>query len=168
MERGGNVEDTGRDLGRQINHASVLFHRSFDNVVAAESAGYTDSLSGRNIWVLRYIRDHADEDVFQKDLESAFKIRRSTVSQTVELMEQKQLLVREPVNGDARLKRLRLTPKAEEVLEAVSRGVSRLENRVRTAFAPEDYGKLVRLLEQLCGILEAMPPESGQMKQGKE
>ena len=148
-----------RELVQLINHASVFFRRRFDRVVTAESDG--DLLTGRNIWVLRYVRDHDGEDVFQKDLETAFKIRRSTISRTVELMEQKQLLVREAVNGDARLKRLRLTPKAERVLAAVSLGVVRMEKEVRGAFQPEEYATLMRLLEKLCAVLEGAEPEQG-------
>lgn len=151
------MKDTERDLGQQIYHANVLFRRSFDNLVAAESAGYSDSLSGRNLWVLRYLEEHRDEDVFQRDLENTFKVRRSTVSKTVELMEQKGLLVREAVNGDARLKRLRLTPKAEVILERVSSGVARMEERLKNSFDPADYEKLMNLLQTLCDILETLP-----------
>ena len=142
-----------------VNQATVFFRRRFDRVVAAESGG--DLLTGRNIWVLRYVRDHDGEDVFQKDLETAFKIRRSTISRTVELMEQKQLLVREAVNGDARLKRLRLTLKAERVLAAVSMHVTRMDREIRDAFQPEEYATLMQLLEKLCAVLEGAEPEQG-------
>lgn len=151
------MKDNERDLGRQINYAHLLFRRNFDSVVAAESAGYTDSLSGRNLWVLRYLEEHRNEDVYQRDLEYAFKVRRSTVSKTVELMEQKGLLVREAVNGDARLKRLCLTPKAEEILARVSSGVARMEEQLKNAFSPADYETFLRLLKDLCCILEALP-----------
>jgi DNA-binding MarR family transcriptional regulator len=104
--------------------------------------------------------DHRDRDVFQKDLENAFKIRRSTVSKTVELMEQKQLLERESVNGDGRMKRLRLTPKADAILAEVAKAVDELENHVRGGFSPEEYDTLMRLLKQLCGFLET--PEEAQ------
>ena len=162
------MEETQQDIGKQICYASVLFRRNFDHVVASQSAGYTDSLSGRNIWVLRYIQEHSGEDVFQKDLETAFKLRRSTISNTVDLMERKQLLVRESVNGDARLKRLRLTPKAEEILAKVSQEVDRMEEYVRMAFSPEDYSSLMNLLQQLCSVLETPLPGSTENSTRKE
>ena len=102
-------------LGRQIGHVSHLFRRNIDNLIARESRDCADSsLTGRNFWVLRYLQDHPDGDVFQKDLEAAFKIRKSTVSCMVELMEQKGMLTRESVNGDARLKRLVLSGKTAD------------------------------------------------------
>ena len=143
-------------LGRQIGHVSHLFRRSIYNLIASESRDFTDdSLTGRNFWVLRYLQDHPGEDVFQKDLEAAFKIRRSTVSRMMELMEQKGLLTRESVGGDARLKRLALTPKAEELLTAVSNGVERMENEVRAEFSAGEYETLTRLLGRLSDILES-------------
>ena len=92
--------------------------------------------------------------MFQKDLEAAFKIRRSTVSRMMELMEQKGMLTRESVNGDARLKRLVLTGKAEAFLTAVSNGVERMEDEVRAGFTEKEYATMTSLLERLTDILE--------------
>ena len=142
-------------LGRQIGHVSHLFRRNIDNLIAEESKDCADgSLTGRNFWVLRYLQDHPGEDVFQKDLEAAFKIRRSTVSRMMELMEQKGMLTRESVNGDARLKRLVLTGKAEAFLTAVSNGVERMEDEVRAGFTEKEYATMTSLLERLTDILE--------------
>lgn len=150
-------------LGRQIGHVSHLFRRSVDNLIASESREFTDdALTGRNFWVLRYLQDHPDENVLQKDLESAFKIRRSTVSRMMDLMEQKGLLRRESVNGDARLKRLTLTPKAEEMLTVVSNGVEQMEEEIRVQFSDVEYDTLVRLLEKLSDVLESR--ETQQLK----
>ena len=162
------MEKREKELGRTVAHVSNLFRRNFDNLVATESAGYTDSLSGRNLWVLRYLETHRGEDVFQRDLESTFGIRRSTVSHTVELMEQKGLLKREAVNGDARLKRLSLTPKAEKILTAVSRGVDSMEEHVKGAFSDEEYEQLLRLLDKLGNALESLPKNTTEPNQGKE
>lgn len=143
------------DLGKLIGHTSILFRRHLDNAISGVAADDSEPISGRNFWILRYLDTHRDRDVFQKDLESAFKIRRSTVSKTVELMEQKQLLVRESVNGDARKKRLRLTPKADAVLAEMAKAVDALERDVRAIFSPQDYDTIMRLLRQLCVFLDA-------------
>ena len=148
------------DLGKMIGHTSILFRRHLDNAISGAVADDSGTISGRNFWILRYLDDHRDRDVFQKDLENAFKIRRSTVSKTVELMEQKQLLERESVNGDGRMKRLRLTPKADLVLAEIAKAVDELEGRVRGVYSSEDYDTLMQLLKQLCAFLET--PEEAQ------
>lgn len=141
-------------LGRQIGHVSHLFRRNIDSMIVAESRDGDGILTGRNFWVLQYLQEHADEDVFQKDLEAIFKVRRSTVSRMVELMEQKDLIRRESVDGDARLKRLRLTERSRELLTAVSNGVDRMNREVRAEFTAEEYGTLTVLLAKLSAVLE--------------
>ena len=44
-------------------------------------------------------------DVYQKDIESFFKLRRSTVSSQLDTLEKKGLIQRVPVSHDARLKK---------------------------------------------------------------
>lgn len=144
-----------KELGQWICHASHLFRREMDRSIANASPDDTDTaLSGRNFWVLRYLKDHEGEDVFRRDLETAFKVRRSTISKMMDLMRQKQLVEEEPVNGDARLKRLILTEKSEAVLQRVSHGAETVESRLREAFSEDDYRTLVRLLDRACAVLE--------------
>ena len=112
-------------------------------------------MTGRNFWVLRYLQEHDGEKVYQKDLEAEFKIRRSTISKMVDLMEQKGLLVRESVGADARLKSLSLTELAREVLKTVFQGVQEMENEVRDAFTADEYQTLKDLLEKLGNTLES-------------
>ena len=147
------------DLGKMIGHTSVMFRRHLDRAIANAAADDSGAISGRNFWILRYLEDHRGENVFQKDLENVFKIRRSTISKTVELMEQKQLVVRVSVNGDARMKKLCLTPKADQVLEAVKKEVDALEQSIRQVFDPADYDALMQSLRQLCSFLDEKTEE---------
>jgi len=148
-----------RDLGKLVCHASLLMRRCIDNAIARATADYGAPLSGRTIWVLCYIRDHSDRDVFQKDLENAFHIRRSTVSQTVDLMEQKRLLERQPVNGDGRLKKLCLTPIGEGALLAAERAMKEFEERLKSFMPEGEYAETVRRMEELCTLLDT--PDCG-------
>jgi DNA-binding MarR family transcriptional regulator len=151
----GNVNEKTMDPGKRICNSSVLFRRVLDQVIAQESAGYTDSVSCRNFWVLDYLKRHEGENVCQKDLETVFQIRRSTVSRTVELMEQKQLITRESVSGDARLKKLCLTEKSEAVLEAISKGIAAVEKTVRDAFTEKEFETLMGLLSKMDDVLQS-------------
>ena len=63
-----------------------------------------EAVSGTNGRIVRFLSEHADRDVYQKDLESEFGITRSTASRVLRLMEQKGLVERQSVPHDARLK----------------------------------------------------------------
>jgi hypothetical protein len=60
--------------------------------------GQVTPMQGR---VIGFVSHHADQDVFQRDLERAFEIRRSTASAILQTMERDGLLTREPVPYDA-------------------------------------------------------------------
>ncbi len=44
-------------------------------------------------WTLGYLNDHADTEIYQKDIEQEFKVSRATASNMLQLMERKGLIV---------------------------------------------------------------------------
>lgn len=102
---------------------------------------------------LGYLDAHRDRDVYQKDLESAFHIRRSTASGILQIMVRDGLLVREPVEGDARLKRLVLTPIAQEQLSQMQQDLLRVENKATAALTKQELETLFTLLDKVRGSL---------------
>ena len=152
------MQEKKRDLGQWICHASHLFRRRMDNSVAAAMGADADEVfSGRNLWVLRYMKEHEGEEVYQRDLEKAFHLRRSTISNVIDRMVQKQYLARESVEGDRRLKRLRLTEKGEQVRSEVAHSVDELEAGLKREFTEAEYAELILLLGRLCNSLEPRP-----------
>ena len=62
--------------------------------------------------VIGFIKHHPAQNVYQRDLECEFQIRRSTATAILQTMEKNGLIRREPVPQDARLKKLVLTERA--------------------------------------------------------
>ena len=102
---------------------------------------------------LGYLDAHRDRDVYQKDLEATFHIRRSTASGILQIMVRDGLLVREPVEGDARLKRLVLTPIAQEQLSQMQQDLLRVENKATAALTKQELETLFTLLDKVRGSL---------------
>ena len=102
---------------------------------------------------LGYLDAHRDRDVYQKDLEATFHIRRSTASGILQIMVRDGLLVREPVKGDARLKRLVLTPIAQEQLSQMQQDLLRVENKATAALTKQELETLFTLLDKVRGSL---------------
>lgn len=159
------MQEKKRDLGQMVCHASRLFRRQMDRSISAAMGDDADEVfSGRNLWVLRYVKEHEGEAVYQRDLEKAFRLRRSTISNMIDLMVQKQFLAREQAQGDKRLKRLILTEKGEAILAEVTHSVGELETALRGQYTPEEYNEFFMFLERLCDSLES-PAET---PEGKE
>lgn len=111
--------------------------------VAAESFGITDT-QGR---VLRYIWEESKKrEVFQKDIEDEFDIRRSSVTQIIQLLERDGLIVRESVQRDARLKKLILTEKAIEIQKVMNGKVRELEAEMQKDISPEEKELFLKIL----------------------
>ena len=97
-----------RKLGFEIGRTSRLIKRILDNNSQKE---YIDKVTGTHGWALGYFHRNRDKDIFQKDFEKEFDIRRSTASHILSLMEENGIITRESVPYDARLKKIVLTEK---------------------------------------------------------
>ncbi len=97
-------------LGKHILQASHQLKNYLDYVF-----GNTD-LNGLQARILNFVEtnDQQGVDVYQKDIEAEFKIRRSSVSSVLDTMEKNGYIRRVSVLADARLKKLVLTDKAKE------------------------------------------------------
>ncbi|MDN6577159.1 MAG: MarR family transcriptional regulator, partial [Lactiplantibacillus plantarum] len=71
-------------------------------------------------------------DLFQRDLELEFNIRKATCSSLVSKMEAADLLIRVPAKDDGRYKRLLLTPKARQLATKIERFFETSEQRMAT------------------------------------
>ena len=139
-------------IGSQIKSLANLIMREIGNCVCERSQ---DEAPGNNMFIIRYLAQRKNEDVFQKDLEEFFSVRRSTMSNIVLRMEQKGFLVREPVSCDRRLKKLVLTEKGEKLHVLMESIVFRTEEKLTSGFSEEEKEMLFRLLEKLRRNLES-------------
>ena len=114
-----------KDCGMWIN---VLFHklRQYNNA-NMQSLGIT----GVQSRVMHYILVKCVEGpVFQRDVERAFGLSRSTATGILQLMEKNGLILRESVHNDARLKSLVPTEKAAHLDAQIGESLRRTEQRL--------------------------------------
>ena len=104
-------------------------------------------------------------DLYQKDLEKEFKVRRSTASENLRLLEKKGYLYRECAKEDARLKKIIPTEKAVGVRGQLRKSIERTEERIRQGIPEEDLKVFFRVLKQISANLSSWEEEN---KMGKE
>ena len=89
--------------------------------------------------ILKYILlETMHRDLYQKDIEEEFQIRKSTVTGYVQLMEKNGFLTRESDKDDARKKRLVPTAKAEELRGLILEDIKRNEKMMVEGIKEED------------------------------
>lgn len=119
---------------KAVMDLNCIFHR----VIGREMAdlGLT-SIQSRMLGYL-YFQSAKGQKVLQRELEEEFKIRKSSVTSVLQMLEKKGLVERVSVRGDARLKELLLTGQGVVVQEEVIRRLDALDERVNVCLTPEE------------------------------
>ena len=140
-----------RKLGFEIGRTSRLIKRVLDNNSQKE---YIDKLTGTHGWALGYLHRNRDRDIFQKDFEKEFDIRRSTASHILSLMEENGMITRESVPYDARLKKIVLTEKAMNIQEEVMQFFDKLEQEFERNITKEELEIFYSVLDKINDNIE--------------
>jgi len=104
--------------------------------------------------VVDYLIAHQNEDIYQKDIENAFEIRRSTASKILKSMETHHLIQRIPVEHDARLKKIVLTKKAIKFLEKIQNNMQQFENKITKNITKEELDVFFTTIDKMKKNLE--------------
>ena len=143
-------------IGRDIKCATNLLRRiHFASPLFKEC----QNLTGMHGYVLGYLsRECVKRDVFQKDLEAVFEMRRSTASEILKLMEKNGLIIRTSMESDARLKKIVLTDKAKEFSSNIEREFANTEAKIVEGISEEEMASfsatLNKIKANMLGLLE--------------
>ena len=132
-----------------LNHA---FIRKF--VELAREMG-VDELSIMHGRIMGYLYAHSKEDVYQRDLERAFNITRSSVTGVVQLMEKKGYITRRSVAGDARLKKLSLTDLGRQTCERSMDAIDQAETLAIRGLSQEEIAAFLATCRKIEANLGA-------------
>ncbi|WP_455716536.1 MarR family winged helix-turn-helix transcriptional regulator [Anaerosporobacter sp.] len=143
---------SNQSIGIEIKTVSNLIMRNIDAKLAkVHNREYTKMQS----WIIGYIHDEGiHHDVFQKDIENEFKIRRSTATGILQLMEKNGYIERLPVPHDARLKKLVLTQKAINLNEEIHKNIEEFEQELSECLTKEEEEMLFQITGKLRKKLE--------------
>lgn len=132
-------------IGFQIRAVSNLIKRKIYEIRPDGQPLLTD-LQGR---ILGFLYHNQDREIFQRDIEEHFYIRRSTVSRLLAGMEEQGLLQRIPVPRDARLKKLVMTPRAVSLHEEITRRLDEIERLLERGLSRRELEEFLRILEKI-------------------
>ena len=119
-----------------------------------ENDGY--GLTGMQFAIVSYLaKESAERDVFQKDLEQKFDIRKSTVTGILNTMERDGLLLRETVPYDARLRKMILTDKALQAKQNTEQVIDSVESQLSKGLTEEEITTFLSILEKISKNAES-------------
>lgn len=133
-------------IGWELRSLNNLIRRYFEFATHRKEI---ETITGNNGWIISYLAQNADKDIYQKDLEGQFTITRSTASKVLSLMEQKGLIQRQAVVQDARLKKIVLTEKAWKIRELMREDAEKMEQNLIKGFTDEEVKTLYSYIQRM-------------------
>ena len=133
-------------FGALLNQSARVIRRALD----ARISGVNPDLSGVRGMVLGDIvrANRNGRDVYQRDIEQWFNIRRSSVTALLQGMEQDGFITRCAVEKDARLKRLVATDKGRACHAEIEASIAQFESDLQKGIDPQQAAAARAVLEQ--------------------
>ncbi|MBE6070556.1 MAG: MarR family transcriptional regulator [Clostridium butyricum] len=133
-----------KHIGKEINIVSNKIRRKIDNEVAKYG------ITGAQAKIIGFVYiESKKKSVFQKDIENDLKIRSSSVTSVLQLMEKNGYIKRESVFEDGRLKKIILTEKGDEIRIKVRDIINEIEARVEQSMTDEEMEFFFHILNKV-------------------
>lgn len=135
-------------MGHRIRKLDNMLKR---NMQLALSGQGVDEVTAMNGFIIMYLHHHADQVIYQRDVEREFKIGRSAVTNILTRMEENGFVRRDTDGDDARLKRLTLTAKGEEQCQVLQSTIEWLNYRQMDGISDQERERFFATLEKIEG-----------------
>ena len=146
------IDNGERHIGKRLGILSNLVRRRIDNELNQSGVEVTGSQARIIGFLYRQIQIR---NVYQRDIEEEFDIRRSTVTNTLQLLERNGYISRVSVDEDARLKKILLTDKGIGIHKVLRTNILKVEEELNNIYTIGELKELYYLLDKLYAVLEA-------------
>ena len=141
-----------RAIGFEIKCLSNMIRRKLDTTFSSPEF---DGLTGAQNAMMGYIMDHEEtQDIFQKDIEEEFNIRRSSATVMLQGLEQRGYIRRTQTEKDARLKKIELTDKARKLQKRVRSEIDQFHKQLEKNLSKEEKEEFFRLSDKIKSNLK--------------
>ena len=147
-------EERQHHAGRMIHMLSCQLKRQ--SVMFSGASGLTTMQKH----VLKFIlMESMHRDLYQRDVEEEFQVRRSTATGMLQLMEKNGFISRESVAKDARLKKIVPTEKAVALRAEILENITEMEQKLRAEISDSDFELFMRVMYQMLVNLSRQETE---------
>ena len=140
-----------KKIGAQIRVLANLIGRNLNDINFGDECY---NLTGPQTLILAYLYRRQNDDVFQKDIELEFNVRRSSATGVLKCLEANGFIRRESIDRDARLKKIILTKKAYKHREVLERHIDELEKILVSGLSQQEIDDLIKILGKIKRNLE--------------
>lgn len=128
---------------------TCIVNQLYQRVISMPTEVIPGGMTASQLSTLGFLYFSRKEDVYQRDIEANFKLRRSTVSSQLNTLEKKGLIQRVPVPQDARLKKLVLTEEGLRISGEVLQMLHEINDLIIQGLSQEEITCLSNLLSKV-------------------
>ena len=139
--------DRQNSIGFTIRRMSNLLRRKMAEL--APPPEDRDGMTDMGCEIMEFLCEHVDRELFQRDVEEVFCIRRSTASRFLQKLERDGLLLRQSVARDARLKKLVPTERALALHSEVGAKSQVAESLMARDLTPEELARFLATAKKI-------------------
>lgn len=110
---------------------------------------FSDDVSRNEGAVIKYICEHRDKIICQKDIEKVLMVRKSTITEMLNKMEKKDLIERKDVPHDKRLKQIIPTEKSIMRHQEIISKIQAIENHVINGLSEIEIERFLFILGKI-------------------
>lgn len=133
-----------RKIGNEIREFQQLLFRKYE----ADRMKDKIPLTHVQTRVIFFVYQ-AKTPVFQKDIEALLKVRRSTATEILNILQRDGYLKREKVDYDKRLKVITLTDKSLQIITDIGKHVEETEKMLRQGIDKESLSTFFKVLDKI-------------------
>lgn len=130
-----------RKIGYEINSVSNMLKRNAPRL--------EKSPTRMQMWIISYIRNNSESDIFQGELERTFNITRATASDILKRMERDGFIIRKSATHDARMKKIILTDEAIQIADEIRRNILKNEYLMARDISDDDLNTFFRVIDKI-------------------
>lgn len=134
-----------KHLGYEVKTLARMMRQCIDSTDFMKN---NEQMTGMQGWVLGYFSRHEGQDIFQRDMESEFRVRRSTMTQLLNTMEKGGLIERVACDKDKRLKKIVPTQLAREFMRRSDEAINEAEAKLTKGFTDEELDTFYSFIER--------------------
>lgn len=144
-------------VGHQIQKMHRTISKLLETRVKDEGLDEATLMHG---WILRYLYEHQEQDIYQKDIEKYFGICRSGVTNIIQALEKKGQVYRASVETDARLKKVMLTEKGKLSHKKLGEIFQKMDADLEEGISEEEIQAFMNVINKVYCNIEKMKGEN--------
>lgn len=133
-------------IGREIKFIHILTSRYVTKHIKCKEKKHYSLIQ---IDIMEYLAEAKNNNIYQKDIEKEFELRKSTVSGVLDTMQRNGIIGRFEDEEDFRSKQIKLTEKGKRIYQGLIKEILKMERLIAKDISKQDIEIFFKVANQI-------------------